>query len=84
MSGMNTVSADLRFTLGDRMRKSMQVAGITSAGMSDRMHVAPQTVARWIRDASRPTMGNIIAWSTITGVPVDWLLKDEDDQADVA
>ena len=82
---MNTAPAELRFTLGDRMRKAMLVAGISSSAMAERFGVTPQTISRWFSSQTRPKMGLIIGWAEVTNVPLDWLLTDEqDDQADVA
>ena len=74
---------ELEFTLADRLRKSLSAAETSVNGMASELGVSRQSVTRWINDQGRPTMSTLIAWSTITGAPLEWLLGQVD-QADVA
>ena len=78
-------SSEFVITLADRLRKAASVAGYTNTEMAEKLAVSRHTVARWLNESSRPSMGYIRAWSQATGAPLDWLLDDDkDDQADVA
>jgi transcriptional regulator with XRE-family HTH domain len=70
---MNT-PPDLTWTLGDRMRKALTVSGITSTEIADTLDVAPETVSIWLNDHRQPSRATLMAWASITGVPLSWLL----------
>lgn len=67
------------FTLGDRMAKARQDAGITQEEMARRFGKSHSTIAKWELDKSQPN--NMLAvlnrWSQETHVPVQWLLGFE-------
>lgn len=79
------VEATLRipvFTLGDRMAKAREEAGLTQEQMADKLRVSHSTVAKWEKDKGQPRdfMDRIKQWSETTQVPIGWLLGIEGEQ----
>lgn len=72
------------WSLGDRLRKARQSAGISRPQMRERLlaegvSAAISTLSAWETDAARPGHGKdmlkvIAAWSAITTVPATWIL----------
>lgn len=67
----------LQFTLGDRLRKSLQAADMTSQEMADYLEVNRNTVSRWINDERTPKRIILRMWAMRVGVPVEWLETGE-------
>jgi len=69
-----------RWTLGDRLRKAREDAGISVADMATRMGVSRNTVGNWEHDkiASVPMLG-VKAYAAICNVPIWWLAGGDDD-----
>ena len=63
----------LRFSQGDRLRKSLQLADISSQEMADYLEVSRNTVSRWINDEREPNRSFIRLWAMRTGVPLEWI-----------
>ena len=63
----------LRFSQGDRLRKSLQLAGISSQEMADYLEVSRNTVSRWINDEREPNRSFVRLWALRTGVPMEWI-----------
>jgi transcriptional regulator with XRE-family HTH domain len=68
------------WTLGDRLRKARECAGIGSGQMARTLHVSRNSITNYerretVEDVSYPVL---IAWSSVTGVPLDWLLGTTD------
>lgn len=59
--------------LGDRMRKSLKVAGISVNDMAARLEVTRETVSTWINGRHRPTAAVLLVWADATHVPYSWL-----------
>lgn len=66
------------FTLGDRLRKALEIADIGHAEMAVKLDVARTTVSNYIHGRTQPSRATIIAWSMATGVPAEWLLFGEE------
>lgn len=63
----------LRFSQGDRLRKSLQLADISSQEMADYLEVSRNTVSRWINDEREPNRSFVRLWALRTGVPLEWI-----------
>lgn len=61
------------FTLGDRLRKSLQVHDIGVQEIAARMHVSRNTVSNWINGRVTPSSRQLMAWAAATGAPLEWL-----------
>lgn len=64
----------LTFTLGDRLRKAREVAGISSAEMAEHLGVHRNTIGNFEHDHQEPKLAYIRAWASVTGAPLTWLL----------
>lgn len=72
------------WSLGDRLRKARQSAGLSRSEMRSQLFergitAALSTLSAWETDAARPGHGKdllkvIAAWADITRVPTSWLL----------
>lgn len=63
----------LHFSQGDRLRKSLQLSGISSQEMADYLEVSRNTISRWINDEREPNRTFVRLWSLRTGVPLAWI-----------
>ncbi|HZQ33746.1 MAG TPA: helix-turn-helix transcriptional regulator [Mycobacterium sp.] len=67
------------WTLGWRLRRSLEFAGVSREAMAQHLGVAVSTITRWTHDDFKrpPNRANLLAWAQITGVPLEWLEGDE-------
>lgn len=66
------------WTLGDRMQKAREAAGISTAiDMAGRMGVSERTIRNWEQGSTEPKRPAVIAYASITGVPLWWLAGEE-------
>jgi transcriptional regulator with XRE-family HTH domain len=65
----------LDFTLGDRLRKSREHAGLTVRSMAEVLGVSTGTISSWENDRNQrpPSKAVLMAWSQVTGVALEWL-----------
>lgn len=68
------------FTLGDGIRKALDVAGFTNLQVAEALDVTPATVSRWINDRNRPSRADLMAVVQLTGVSLEWLLQLDSNQ----
>jgi transcriptional regulator with XRE-family HTH domain len=61
------------WTLGDRMAKAMNVAGMSVGAMADIFGVDRNTVSRWINDRAKPKPMILMLWADGCGVDQQWL-----------
>lgn len=75
MSELSTIDERRRpfFTLGDRMRKAMQVAGVSNQDMADYLGVSRNTISNLIHDKVPAKRQTIMLWALRTGVALSWL-----------
>ena len=85
MSDMATTTGTAipTWTLGDRLRKAREWAGIKQEEMARRLAKSRTAISGWEGDQHRPDMLAIRAWSHETEVPVWWLLGEEPDDQSV-
>lgn len=69
----DTIAEQLRFGLGDRLAKSLHVAGITSNDMADELEVSRTTISNYLNDRTHPKRLYLRMWALKTGVPIEWL-----------
>ena len=71
-----------KWSLGDRLRKARQSAGIRShKEMAARLGVSEDTIKRWEGDKYAPSRGYVLGWALECGVDAEWLEKDGGDGA---
>ena len=61
------------WTLGDRMEKSMRLAGMSVAGMAEIFDVDRNTISRWINSKIVPKSMILMLWADGCGVDLQWL-----------
>ena len=68
------------WTLGDRLRKARELAGISSNDMAVQFSRSRAAISGWENDHHRPTLLCLRQWAEITGVSLAWL-RGESEQA---
>lgn len=66
-------SATLVWTLGDRLRKAREYAGLTQKELGETLGVARDSVRRWEGDKSVPHRPVLRMWAMRCGVLYEWL-----------
>lgn len=61
------------WTLGDRLAKARETAGIGVQQMARLLDISRNTVTNWEHGRADPTRSAVMAYSTITNVPMWWL-----------
>lgn len=65
-----------QWTLGDRLRKARETAGLNQTQLADELEIARNSVGRYESGNYDPPRTVIIAWALRTGVDFGWLLGD--------
>lgn len=65
-----------QWTLGDRLRKAREIAGLNQTQLADELEIARNSVGRYESGDYDPPRTVIIAWALRTGVDFEWLLGD--------
>jgi transcriptional regulator with XRE-family HTH domain len=76
MSDTETRQESPVWTLGERLHKAREFAGITRTGMADRLGVSERTIRNYENEAVRVTRSIVLAYAAETMVPVDWFSED--------
>jgi transcriptional regulator with XRE-family HTH domain len=63
----------LEFDLGDRMRKALRIADVSSIEIADYLGVSPTSVSNWLGGRAKPRRGMLRSFAMRTGVPFTWL-----------
>lgn len=61
------------WTLGYRLRRSLDHADMGMQEMADYLGVSRNTVTNWVHDHIRPSQQSLMLWSMRTGVDYAWL-----------
>lgn len=67
-----------KWSLADRLRKSLEHAGVEVDNMAQYLEVHPNTIRNWIAGRTRPRPSDLKLWAMRTGVPHRWLLSGDD------
>ena len=62
------------WTLGDRLRKAREHAGLTQAELAHMIGIARSSVVSYESDRTTPSRPVVLSWSMATGVPTEWVL----------
>lgn len=74
-----------QWTLGDRLRKARENAGLEQVELAARLGASRKTIGNAERGQTQPRRSLIMAWALTTNVPVRWLMTGEspsDDDGD--
>lgn len=63
----------LAFDVHDRMKKSLDISGVTNAEMAAYLDVSRFTVSRYLNRANAVPRAVLRSWAMCTGVPFEWL-----------
>ena len=61
------------WTLGDKLRKARESAGLEMQELAAEIDIHRQSVARYERGEAKPKRHVLLAWSSVTGVNLEWL-----------
>lgn len=61
------------WTLGDRLAKARRMADLSVQDMADALGVSRNTVTNYERGHTDPARGVLIAYASVTGVPMWWI-----------
>lgn len=67
----------VKWTMGERLRKSMTEAGFSVFQIADALGCGRWTVNQWLNDRREPDRRTLIVWALATGVPLEWLETGE-------
>lgn len=73
---MGTATDLPHWTLGERMSKARESAGMTRRQMADELRVSERTIRNYEGEHTRVTRDTVMAYAAITGVPVWWIEAD--------
>lgn len=65
------------WTIGDRLAKAREVAGISIKEMAPILGVSRNTVSNYEHGHTRPTRAVVLAYAASSGVDIHWLLTGE-------
>lgn len=68
-----------QWTLGDRLRKAREIAGLSQGEMADAIGIARNSVGRYESGAYDPSRPVLIAWAFRTGVSLNWIMDVPDE-----
>jgi len=71
------------WTLGDRLRKAREAAGLHQSDMAPHFGRGRSTIAGWENDQHRPGKLEVEKWAEVTGAPLWWLQGFDGDTASV-
>ena len=63
-----------QWTLGDRLRKAREHAGLKQAELAQMIGIARSSVVSYESDRTVPSRPVVLSWSMATGVPTEWVL----------
>lgn len=66
------------WTLGDRLAKAREHAGLTQLEMAERLQIGRRSITRYETN-SAPPRAIVLAYSTVTGIPMWWFDGPEDE-----
>ena len=70
------------WTLGERLRKAREDAGLAQVDVAREMRIGRSTVANWENGTNKPSYLAVEKLSMMTGVPLWWLLDEPTEAAD--
>lgn len=73
MSNHPTEALVPEWTMGDRLWKALQVAGISHQAMADYLGVSRNTLTNYTRGRTKADKRTLMLWAMRTGVPLEWL-----------
>jgi transcriptional regulator with XRE-family HTH domain len=69
-----TITQIPQWTLGDRIRKAREVAGLEQQDLADALYMSRAAVSSWENSHSQPAPRKLAVIASVTGVSASWLL----------
>lgn len=66
------------WTLGDRLRKAREVAGMSQADLARATGISQRSVSSYENGTYSPRRPQVLSWALATGVQMDWLCPEQD------
>lgn len=70
---METAAGVPGWEMRHRLRRSLEVSGLSAEDMADFLEVHPNTVRNWMGGRVQPRASTLRQWSLRTGVPYEWI-----------
>lgn len=67
------------WTIGDRLRKAREHAGLTQAAAARTLGISRQSIARYESGDREPPRPVVMSWALVMGVSLDWLQGTAED-----
>ncbi len=71
---MTTITLNGTLPLGKLLQMFRQMAGLDQTQMGERIGASRPTISAWERGEREPSFSQVVAWSHITGQPIDALV----------
>lgn len=68
-------------TLGEKLKFLLKENGMTQEDLAEKLDVSRQAVGKWVNNKGMPEVGKLIQISDMFGVSMDYLLKENNDEA---
>lgn len=65
------------WTIGDRMRKAREHAGLSQTQLATRAGIGRTTVVAYESGRSFPSRPNLLSWSMATGISYEWMCHSD-------
>ena len=69
----NTTTIAPSWTLGDRLAKARHFAGMNQTELAEALGIGRASITRYEDDRHTPSRAVMIAWASVTNVPLAWL-----------
>ena len=66
-------------TTGEEIAALRREKGLSKEALGEQLGLSRQAVSKWEADQAVPTMDNLVELSRVFGVPVDTILRPEED-----
>lgn len=66
------------WSLGDRLRKAREAAGLEQRELATRAGISRATISNAERGVGNPNLATLVSWAEACEVPVAWLMGELD------
>lgn len=70
-------------TLGQKLKALLKDNGMTQEDLAEKLDVSRQAVGKWVNDKGIPEVGKLVQISSLFGVSIDYLLKEDCERKNV-
>lgn len=70
-----TVTQIPQWTLGDRIRKAREAAGLEQTDLADALYMSRAAVSAWENGHTKPNTRKLVVIADVCGVPASWLVS---------